>query len=172
MLTIFDLDGTLFSWRLTAAHDAPLDDTTIRPGVLSRLAELKAAGIPVGIATNQMTGEFRGRVYDLSTIQARLQQVSQFLDIPADMICFGSPDTTYWKPSPGMLLDFATRTGVAPANILYVGDADTDRQAAEAAGIGFAWAWDFFGWPGGEGDRAVDWAEWEREGRGIWREAR
>jgi HAD superfamily hydrolase (TIGR01662 family) len=28
----------------------------------------------------------------------------------------------------------------------YIGDSDTDRAAAEAAGVTFHWAWEFFGW--------------------------
>ena len=42
------------------------------------------------------------------------------------------------KPSPEPLLEGARRLGVAPVRCLYVGDADTDRAAAEAAGMQFA----------------------------------
>lgn len=41
------------------------------------------------------------------------------------------------KPSPEPLLEGARRLGVAPVRCLYVGDADTDRAAAEAAGMQF-----------------------------------
>jgi phosphoglycolate phosphatase-like HAD superfamily hydrolase len=36
--------------------------------------------------------------------------------------------------------------GYSPAETLMVGDSDTDKQAAEAAGVRFEWAADFFGW--------------------------
>lgn len=35
--------------------------------------------------------------------------------------------------------------GAAP-KALFVGDMETDKQAAQAAGIDFLWAWQFFGW--------------------------
>ncbi len=51
------------------------------------------------------------------------------------------------KPRPGMFLDLAHVHGVDLAASTHVGDADKDREAAAAAGIGtFGWARDFFGW--------------------------
>ena len=40
-------------------------------------------------------------------------------------------------------------TGAAPAQALFIGDQDSDRQAAATAGIDFCWAKDFFGWETG-----------------------
>ena len=49
------------------------------------------------------------------------------------------------KPSPGMLLQAMTDAGVTdPANVLMVGDSDADQQAAEAAGMQFRWADEYF----------------------------
>lgn len=51
------------------------------------------------------------------------------------------------KPRPGMFLDLAARHGVDLAASTHVGDADKDRLAAGAAGVGrFVWAREFFGW--------------------------
>jgi len=50
------------------------------------------------------------------------------------------------KPAPGMLLQAMTEAGVAPDDTLFVGDMESDRLAAEAAGVRFMWARDFFGW--------------------------
>lgn len=48
------------------------------------------------------------------------------------------------KPRPGMLLRLLEHFRVAPHEAIFVGDTEADRQAAEAAGMHFAWAWDFF----------------------------
>jgi phosphoglycolate phosphatase-like HAD superfamily hydrolase len=40
-------------------------------------------------------------------------------------------------PAPAMLLAIANHLQVEPANCLYVGDKETDRQAAESAGMPF-----------------------------------
>jgi histidinol-phosphate phosphatase family protein len=51
------------------------------------------------------------------------------------------------KPRPGMFLDLARAWHVDLAASTHVGDADKDREAARAAGVGtFVWARDFFGW--------------------------
>ncbi len=52
------------------------------------------------------------------------------------------------KPAaPGMFLDLARAWSIDLAASTHVGDADKDRAAAGAAGIGtFVWARDFFGW--------------------------
>jgi histidinol-phosphate phosphatase family protein len=51
------------------------------------------------------------------------------------------------KPRPGMFLELARAWDVDLAASTHVGDADKDREAAAAAGIGtFVRARDFFGW--------------------------
>ena len=56
------------------------------------------------------------------------------------------------KPNPGAILDALVHFGARPQDCLFVGDMESDRQAAVAAGVPFCWASDFFGW---END---DWA--------------
>ncbi len=51
------------------------------------------------------------------------------------------------KPKPGMFLDLAAAYGIDLARSTHIGDADKDRAAAEAAGVGvFVLAPDFFRW--------------------------
>ena len=50
------------------------------------------------------------------------------------------------KPAPGMLHRILERTGVPAARALFVGDLETDREAARRAGMPFRWAHEFFGW--------------------------
>lgn len=55
-----------------------------------------------------------------------------------------SVDEDFRKPAPGMLTFAIHLSGVTSADTLFVGDMDDDKQAAEAAGVAFAWANDFF----------------------------
>ena len=55
------------------------------------------------------------------------------------------------KPKPGMLIELMDSLGFTPVDTLYIGDRDSDQQAAEAAGINFIWAKDFFGWESSHG---------------------
>lgn len=51
------------------------------------------------------------------------------------------------KPAPGMFLDLARAWTIDLGASTHVGDADKDRAAARAAGVGtFVWARAFFGW--------------------------
>lgn len=59
---------------------------------------------------------------------------------------FYSAHQRWRKPQPGMLLDAMRMYKVSAESTLFVGDSETDRLAAEAAGVRFAWAKDFFGW--------------------------
>jgi HAD superfamily hydrolase (TIGR01662 family) len=48
------------------------------------------------------------------------------------------------KPLPGMLVQAMQDAGVPPEQTLFVGDRIDDQGAAEAAGVSFEWAQDFF----------------------------
>jgi len=163
-LIIFDLDGTLTSLRLSAVHDAPF---ILLPNVESKLAALFAAQITLALATNQVTGSFRGRPYTCAIIESRLDALAKLLPmIPRSLMRIGRPGTTSWKPNPGMLISLLQDTATDRQEALFVGDSDSDRQAADNAGVGFAWAWDCFDWPNGQADRSID---WEARGANIWR---
>jgi len=53
-------------------------------------------------------------------------------------------DLNYRKPEPGMLLDIILESGAPRSNVLFVGDANTDREAAERAGIDYMLPSEFF----------------------------
>ena len=163
-LVVFDLDGTLTSLRLSPVHDAPL---VLLPHVAGILARLAAGGVTLAVATNQMTGMFRGRAYTKAVIEERLDEVAALLPmIPRRLMRVGRPGTAAWKPRPDMLLSLLEKTGTDRQRALFVGDSESDREAAERAGVGFAWAWDYFRWPEGRGDRSIDWGA---RGESIWR---
>jgi D-glycero-D-manno-heptose 1,7-bisphosphate phosphatase len=48
------------------------------------------------------------------------------------------------KPEPGMLAEIMDHYRVEPGETLFVGNHETDLEAARRAGTAFAWAADFF----------------------------
>ncbi|MGC9348736.1 MAG: HAD-IA family hydrolase [Anaerolineae bacterium] len=55
-----------------------------------------------------------------------------------------SADPSWRKPRPGMLLAACRRYGLSIAQAVFVGDAETDAEAALAAGMGFIFEDEFF----------------------------
>lgn len=50
------------------------------------------------------------------------------------------------KPAPGMLKALMEAFHASPDETIMIGDMESDRQAAHAAGVAFMEAWAFFGW--------------------------
>ena len=57
-----------------------------------------------------------------------------------------SADCPCRKPSPLLLLKAIEVRQCSLAESLFVGDQESDREAAARAGVDFCWAADFFGW--------------------------
>jgi histidinol-phosphate phosphatase family protein len=127
-----DRDGTI-------VHDVPYngDPDAVRPveGAREALARLRAAGIPVGVITNQ-SGVARG-LLSPEQVQAVNDRVEALLG-PFDvwLVCPHGPEDHCGcrKPSPGMVLDGARRLGVRPDRCAVIGDIGADMGAAAAAG--------------------------------------
>lgn len=169
-LVILDWDGTLTSLRLSPVHDAPL---IVLPNVVAKLATLSAEGVALALATNQVTGEYRSRPYTNAIINERLDELARlFPMIPRGLMRVGRPGTGDWKPSPGMLISLLRETEIKRQDALFVGDSESDQKAAENAGIGFVWAWDYFNWPNGRAGCSIDWKDWEARGNSLWRKNR
>ncbi|MCI0558729.1 MAG: HAD-IIIA family hydrolase [Nitrososphaera sp.] len=138
-LVVFDVDGTLTPRRLasTAAFERKL-----LPGVEAKLATSKQQGIILALATNQ-GGSGRERSTRLSTgeVLAHLRWLQQALSI--DAIRFATTEQRK-KPKPAMITELMRQFSVTPVETLFVGDDDTDRLAAEAAGVQFVYANEFF----------------------------
>lgn len=67
-----------------------------------------------------------------------LKHASQTLDLRV------SAEPSWRKPLPGMLLAAAACYGTTPDSAVFIGDMDSDREAAEAAGMDYANVADFF----------------------------
>lgn len=85
------------------------------------LGALRLRGLRIGLATND--GEMPARA------QLEATGVSGLFDFVA-----GFDSGHGGKPGPGMVLAFARRVGIAPGEIVMVGDSRHDLDAARAAG--------------------------------------
>jgi histidinol-phosphate phosphatase family protein len=151
-MLLLDRDGTLNRSLGNRPPNHP-GEVELLPGVGARLRRYAALGWWLVIVTNQ-----GGVAFGYQTereAQAVHQAVLDALPvrIDASYLCPHHPKGTIAryaiacprrKPAPGAILDALARFEVAPDQCLFVGDQDTDRQAAEAAGVPFSWAWDFF----------------------------
>ena len=99
---------------------APLVGGTVYPGILDLLAALHRV-LPMVAITNKPTPLARA-VLDAAQVLPFLEGV-QGADTPA-----------LRKPAPAMLLSACERLGVAPQEMLMVGDSAPDMQSAHAAG--------------------------------------
>ncbi|GEK23459.1 HAD-IIIA family hydrolase [Cellulomonas xylanilytica] len=131
---LFDRDGTL-------VHDVPYNGDPGRvdlvPGADEAIAQLRAAGIAVGLVTNQ-SGVARG-LLSRAQVDAVNGRVAELLG-PFDtvQVCPHGPESTCpcRKPAGGMVLRAAHELGLAPWECAVVGDIGADVEAARSAGAG------------------------------------
>jgi D-glycero-D-manno-heptose 1,7-bisphosphate phosphatase len=166
-LLFLDRDGTL---NRSLGHRPPNvpQEVELLPNVASTLTRYAADGWKLVVITNQ--GGVATGYLDEAQAHAVLQRVIDLLPVPvaASYLCphmVGARigkydlDCPNRKPRPGFILDALERFGAQPEDCLLVGDALTDRQAAEAAGVPFCWADRFFCRPIDRGLQASD-GEW------------
>ena len=95
--------------------------TTIYPGVEAGLARLAGQGIPLACVTNKST-RYTLPLLDMLGLAASFEQV-----IAGDTLARRKPD-------PAPLLHAAVLFGIAPGDMLMIGDSLNDTLAARAAG--------------------------------------
>ncbi|MFZ5659339.1 MAG: HAD-IIIA family hydrolase [Pseudomonadota bacterium] len=153
-LFIFDADNTL---RRTTVPGKPCPhgpgEWELLPGVRERLGAVRwgGEGALLGVASNQdqvAYGHLTAAMAQRLLADMVRAAVGEIAPAPCIRFCPHALEVpcACRKPAPGMLLEIMAHFGVAPAETLFVGDAQTDAEAARAAGMGFVWAWDFFGW--------------------------
>lgn len=96
--------------------------TFLYPGAMDAVAELSARGYGVGICTNKPEG-----------LAELLLQRLGVRDAFASLI--GADTLPVRKPDPEPLYEAARRAGGDPAQTILIGDSDTDRNTARAAGV-------------------------------------
>jgi len=129
---LFDRDGTL-------VHDVPYngEPSLVEPVEGARVAvqRLRDNGIRVGVVTNQ-SAVGRG-LLTTDQVAAVNERVDELLG-PFDtwQVCPHAPEDgcACRKPQPGLVHAAAEQLGVAPREVVVVGDIGADVRAAEAAG--------------------------------------
>ena len=106
-----------------SVHDTAI---TLVPGTKETLAKLKASGMLLGVVTSKST--------PVATRGLNLFELTPYFDTLVTI-----EDTERHKPHPDPLLVASERLGVAPSEIIYVGDALVDIKAGKAAGMTTAW---------------------------------
>lgn len=153
-LLMLDRDGTLNRGLGDRPPNHPRE-VELLPGVGAKLREYAAQGWWLAIVSNQggVAFGYQTEAQARATHQALLDALPVAVD--ASCLCFHHPRGTIphyatncsrRKPAPGAILDALSRFEARPEACLFVGDQDTDCQAAKAAGVPFVWAKDFFGW--------------------------
>ncbi|MFL6095197.1 MAG: HAD-IIIA family hydrolase, partial [Blastococcus sp.] len=129
---LFDRDGTLV---IDVPYNGDPDLVRPAPGAVAAVEEVRAAGLPVAVVTNQ-SGVARGAftVEQMSAVHARVEEVFGAFDAWA--ICPHGPRDSCGcrKPAPGSVLAAAERLEVEPAACALIGDIGADVAAAAAAG--------------------------------------
>jgi HAD superfamily hydrolase (TIGR01662 family) len=129
---LFDRDGTL-------VRDVPYNGDPARvvpmPGAADAVAALRAAGVRVGVVSNQ-SGVGTGRI-----TQAQMDRVNERVEeltgpFGAWRVCVHAPGDGCGcrKPRPGLILAAAADLGVSAADCVVIGDIAADVDAARAAG--------------------------------------
>jgi len=182
-LYIFDKDGTLVQRRGLFGRRSPPErpsEQHVRRGVRERLAELRAQGAAIAIASNINLVAFG--VISINEARRLMEDCARKVggvdtmrfspyDPRAKWFAWlrGRPnpytrDDPSRKPHPGMLLDLMDEMCAAPWETVVVGDAMRDRKAAEIVGARYVPSGKFFGRPHRGRSRRVPAGEWARSG--------
>jgi histidinol-phosphate phosphatase family protein len=132
LAVLFDRDGTL-------VVDVPYngDPALVRPmpGALEAVAAVRAAGLPIGVVSNQ-SGIARGLLTreQVDAVNARVDEL--FGGFDTWQVCPHGPEDgcRCRKPAPGMVLWAAEALRVPPERVVVIGDIGADVGAAHAAG--------------------------------------
>ena len=108
---------------LLEAYGAEIDRHTVMyPGAMDAVETLSSAGFGVGICTNKP-----------ERLAETLMQRLGVRDAFASLV--GADTLSVRKPDPEPLFEAARRAGGHPQRCILIGDSDTDRNTARAAGV-------------------------------------
>jgi histidinol-phosphate phosphatase family protein len=129
---LFDRDGTLVE---NVPYNGDPERVRLLPGARQAVARVRAAGLAVGVVTNQ-SGMASGLLDDTAVrvVNARVAELAGPID--AWLVCPHGPadGCACRKPQPGLVLRAAERLGVRPEQCVVIGDIGSDVEAAHAAG--------------------------------------
>ncbi|WP_250037503.1 HAD-IIIA family hydrolase [Paractinoplanes maris] len=129
---LFDRDGTLI---VDVPYNGDPELVEVMPGAREALDRLRAAGLRIGVVTNQ-SGLARGRftAEQLDAVNGRVEELLGPFD---DWQICPHDDTAGCrcrKPAPGMVRAAAEALRTTPARCVLVGDIGRDIEAAQGAG--------------------------------------
>ena len=159
-LIAFDADGTLRRCTVAGQHfPCAAGEWEILPGVREKLASIDWGTVGFGVASNQ-GGVAAGMLSEPVARSLLIDMARDALSlVPGMQTCFRPPLPMGFiqlcphgsgevcacrKPMPGMLRRIMAFYDVRSTETLFVGNADTDMQAAANAGCRFSWAREFF----------------------------
>jgi histidinol-phosphate phosphatase family protein len=129
---LLDRDGTLV---VDVPYNADPERVVPVPGARGALDRLRASGVLLAVVTNQ-SGIGRGLMSadDVAAVNQRIEALLGPLG--PWLVCPHDPEAgcACRKPRPGLVLQAASRLGVAPDRCAVVGDIASDVRAAAAAG--------------------------------------
>jgi HAD superfamily hydrolase (TIGR01662 family) len=129
---LFDRDGTLVE---DVPYNGDPEAVHPMPGARAALDRLRAAGLRLGVVTNQ-SGLARGRFQpsDLDRVHRRIEDLLGPFD--TWQVCPHDEGAGCWcrKPAPGLVLAAARALATVPGRCVVVGDIGRDMAAAGAAG--------------------------------------
>jgi histidinol-phosphate phosphatase family protein len=129
---LLDRDGTLV---VDVPYNGDPAKVQLMPGAVEALAELREAGVPTALVSNQ-SGIARGLIdrAQVDAVNARLEELLGPIGPVA--ICPHGPDDGCGcrKPQPGLIFEAAERLGVRAERCAVIGDIGADMGAAAAAG--------------------------------------
>lgn len=134
-----DRDGVLIESRRDYVRSR--EDMVIYPTALEALAKASRSSHKIVIVTNQ-SGVGRGLIdveeADAINRQLVIEVVKAGGRIDAVCMCIHTPEQECdcRKPKPGLLLHATGLLGLDLANSIMIGDAISDLEAGEAAGVG------------------------------------
>jgi HAD superfamily hydrolase (TIGR01662 family) len=129
---LFDRDGTLI---VDVPYNGDPDLVRPMPGARAALDRLRAAGLRLGVVTNQ-SGLARGRftAERLAAVNARVEELLGPFDTWQVCPHASGDGCRCRKPAPGMVRAAAAALGTTPGRCVVVGDIGRDMGAAASAG--------------------------------------
>ena len=152
-LYIFDKDGTLVGGVNGRPANKP-DEQFPLDHVVAKIAALRAAGHEVAIASNQ-GGASWGFINAMQADELVKDAAIKCGVPPENTVCccyeprgkfahLYAHEAKRRKPEPGMLNELMSDLGFSRHDTIMVGDRESDKRAADLAGVRFVWAKDFF----------------------------
>jgi D-glycero-D-manno-heptose 1,7-bisphosphate phosphatase len=141
-----DLDSTVRRSKSGKVTPDNPEDQEVLPGRHKKIHEYKDSGHKIIAITNQ--GGIAAGFTTHDQVKRNLFALNEDLGRPFDAMLYCGSDAKSndprRKPNPGMIHEAAEKHNIDLAKSLFVGDMESDAEAAKRAGVPFQWAHEFF----------------------------